>query len=271
MISYEQSIAALERRAIREPQLADAIALHIALLTAQSRVEPKQCVCTTQAEEAATRLQSGLPILQPNEFQADPTGLAVLHYRICILLADHYPELADELDAIRNWFCTELPFISNHVIAFLKEGHAHPDKNTGLNPTLLNFVFKETLHPFLRKYARMLAPFVDVNSWYRAYCPICGGEPDFAALDKESRTRRLLCSRCDMEWAFWRMMCPFCGCDDPDRQQYSHLENPLYSLYRCKRCERELMTVDLQHSDEELLLSVERLLLCSIINRHKEG
>jgi hypothetical protein len=114
--------------------------------------------------------------------------------------------------------------------------------------------------PFLRRYAAALAPLVNLETWYRPYCPVCGGEPDFAALDKPHGARRLLCSRCDFEWPFRRTSCPFCGNDKPEQYLYVPSEDGIYRLYLCDRCRRYLKVIDRRELVEERLLPVERIL-----------
>jgi FdhE protein len=142
--------------------------------------------------------------------------------------------------------------------------HGSGGASDGLVDPLLAFVLNHALHPFLRKIAQTCASFVDYSIWYRPYCPICGGSPDFAALEKESGARRLLCSRCDFEWTFWRGICPFCGCDDPTQYKYSITADQVYRVYQCDRCRRYLKTLDLRQMTEERWLPVERILTLAL-------
>src|SRR4030043_218076 len=86
--------------------------------------------------------------------------------------------------------------------------------------------------------ARDLAPLVDDAGWYRGYCPVCGGEPDMAALGKGSGRRRLLCSRCDSEWTFRRLGCPFCGDEEAGKQVHYPSDDHVYRLSVCEDCRR---------------------------------
>jgi len=96
--------------------------------------------------------------------------------------------------------------------------------------------------------------------WYRAHCPICGGAPDFAALEKESGTRRLLCARCDFEWTFHRARCPFCNEDVPGKLGYFPSPDGIYRLYTCENCKRYLKTIDRRELAREVHLPAERVL-----------
>ncbi|MCJ7831514.1 MAG: formate dehydrogenase accessory protein FdhE, partial [Dehalococcoidia bacterium] len=86
------------------------------------------------------------------------------------------------------------------------------------------------------------------------------GEPDMAALGKGSGRRRLLCSRCDSEWTFRRLGCPFCGNDEPGQLAHYPSDDHIYRLSVCERCRRYLKTIDLRAAAAEHPLAAERIL-----------
>jgi transcription elongation factor Elf1 len=111
-----------------------------------------------------------------------------------------------------------------------------------------------------RAQAEALSGHVNDSLWCRGRCPICGGEPDIAALERGSGQRRLLCSRCDSEWAYQRVACPFCGNENPSQLAYYPSDDKVYRLSVCERCHRYLKTVDLRETAGERLLPAERIL-----------
>ncbi len=141
---------------------------------------------------------------------------------------------------------------------YLREGRVQQGEEAGLDNNLLAFILNNALRPFLRAQAEALAPEFNDDEWYRGYCPVCGGEPDFAALEKESGARRLLCSRCDTEWHYRRIGCPFCG-EEADVAYYPSDDN-VYRLYVCDACRGYLKTVDQRQLAEPRPLPVERIL-----------
>ena len=132
-------------------------------------------------------------------------------------------------------------------------------KNNAANP-LTGSVLQASFYPLLASYAYELLPEVKQDSWYKNYCPICGGSPDFASLDKEQGGRWLLCSRCDAQWLFYRLVCPFCGNNDHNTLFYFTDDKSLYRLYVCDICHRYLKTIDLRKADSKVLLPLERIL-----------
>ena len=130
----------------------------------------------------------------------------------------------------------------------------------GAKPELIQAIIQATLKPLLTQYAESLAPLVNQEHFRRRYCPICGGRPDFSFLDSERGSRWLLCSRCDTEWLFKRLECPFCDSPDQGALDYLADEKELYRLYTCQHCHNYLKTIDLRKTKEKVLLPLERLL-----------
>ncbi|MDP2719406.1 MAG: formate dehydrogenase accessory protein FdhE [Dehalococcoidia bacterium] len=142
-------------------------------------------------------------------------------------------------------------------------GHSLQDIATsrGLDEGLLSSAIAAALKPFLFAYARVLLPEVNQELWRRRYCPICGGKPDFAYLDKDRGARWLLCSRCDAGWLFQRLECPYCGTQNQDALAYFTDEEAsnLYRLYVCEQCRTYIKAIDLRCAGSGILLLLERI------------
>lgn len=110
------------------------------------------------------------------------------------------------------------------------------------------------LKPFLAVQAEALLPHVDQRLWRRGYCPICGGAPNLAVLRGEEGGRWLVCGRCDTEWRFQRLECPFCGTREQGNLAYFSGGQGLYRLYVCEECKSYIKAIDLRKSDSEVLL-----------------
>ncbi|MEW6443019.1 MAG: formate dehydrogenase accessory protein FdhE [bacterium] len=260
MIGYAGILEGLRGGAALIPESAETVLLHAELIEAQRSAVVRLGNIPDVILKAAARLESGFPALSPESFQADPGALARLSKRICEITARHRSDLAGPLHEIDAWLAQERVSMCALAAGYLREGRIAAGEAAGLDGTLLAFSFNHTVHPFLREYAGALAPLPAEAAWQRPFCPICAGEPDFASLARGTGSRRLLCSRCDTEWAFGRVGCPFCGCDDPARVKYSLTEVPACRIGSCDRCGRYLKTIDLREADGERLLPVERIL-----------
>lgn len=249
----------LQEKIREKPQLAAWVSLYSDLLAAQAQVDTSCCKQTVSLQDLSERIQSGLPLMALEDFQADHAAFLQLCHAICTVVSRHRSDLVTHIDEIRARF-DEGWASSVEWASLLKEGHPCLGEEDRIDRSLLAFILNHTLRPFLQTYAQMLLPFVDETTWYRRHCPICGGTPDFAALTKPEGTRRLLCSRCDTDWAFWRTGCPFCASDDFGKQEYFISEDRVYRLYVCAMCGDYLKTIDLREVADERLLPVERIL-----------
>ena len=136
---------------------------------------------------------------------------------------------------------------------------------------LLAAAVQATLYPFLAVHSEATLNVLDQELWRRRYCPICGGKPDFAFLDKERGARWLLCSRCDTEWLFQRLGCPYCGTQSHDALTYFTNKQELYRLYTCKKCQGYIKVIDLRKASAEVLLPLERIMTADLDRQAMES
>lgn len=129
----------------------------------------------------------------------------------------------------------------------------------GRAQSLIVALFASVLKPFIVKVAEAAKDALDQEAWRRGYCPVCGGNPDFACLARDTGARWLLCGRCDTEWLFQRLQCPYCGNGDQNNLSFFTDESGRYRLYICESCHRYLKAIDLRQTKGEVLLPLERL------------
>jgi len=263
MISYAEIAEALRQGGKKHPELADTIDLYCALLEIQGQAQVPPRRLTLTAAEARARLDQGEPLMAPDELEADSAALTELCFRIAFAIAERRRDRVNVLARIHAWLDEKQREAGALAADYLRKGHL-PAVDRHIDPGLLTFVFSTSLRPFLRARAEDLAPFVDDSAWYRRHCPICGGQPDMAALEKDSGRRRLLCSRCDNEWTFRRLGCAFCANEDPAKLAYYPTDDDVYRLTVCEQCRRYLKTIDLREAAGERYLAAERILTVSL-------
>ena len=248
------------------PDWAPVLDLQIAILEAQMAVQVPAVTVGLSAEEATERRRQGVPLVTGRELTLDWDLFAGLFEQICRTgreqredLAESFEELAatprDDPKQLRAW-----------VAHFMAEGALGEDADPS---GLIAFLLTHTLRPFLRRYADAYASLVDESGWKRGYCPVCGGRPDMASLgssrrnslsDEKEGARYLLCSRCDNEWYYSRVGCPFCEEQDHAKISYYPEEKGPHRLYVCESCKRYLKTIELGAAGGQVLLPVERVL-----------
>lgn len=245
-MSDRETLAYLASERARHPELAESIDLHSAILRARTGIEP--AVPEIDEPEARARLARGEPLLRPDGLAIDWDALAHLFWNICEITAQHRPDQAPVL--------LDLSARGSTPEAVVEMARAY--LRGACDDSLAAFVLNNALHPFLSATARAAQARVDNGKWYRGTCPVCGGVPDLAAYEKESGARRLLCSQCDFEWLFHRLVCPFCAAEEG--QGYFSGGQGAYRLYTCDACRRYLKTVDARDLVREVHLPAERIL-----------
>jgi len=206
------------------------------------------------------RIEHGLPLISFGELALDWSVLKDIFTEVTATFAD-YPDLFGELPkSLRE--PKSHPSLPKKVVKAWFERTRLPslipvdDVNEYL---LLEAIIHATLSPFLVSHSKALLGLVDQERWRREYCPICGGQPDFAFLDKERGARWLLCSRCDTEWLFQRLQCPYCGTQNQDSLAYFTDDKGAYRLYVCEQCHKYIKAIDLRCTESEVSLPLERV------------
>jgi len=273
-VETDNVIRHLEERENKEGALPQLLKFYQSLLRVQSRVEQKLASLlepSLGSEAIAKRIEHGQPLIAFEELALDWPLLRKTFTEVIAIFAE-YPELFGEppeklkepgagrlltKKAVRAWFRgAKLP--ATILADDAKEN-------------LLSAVIHATLKPFLVSHAKTLTRSIDQERWRREYCPICGGRPDFAYLDEERGSRWLLCSRCDTEWIFQRIECPYCGTQDQSVLAYFTDDEGLYRLYVCEHCKRYLKTIDLRQAKSEVLLPLERLCTLDLDRQAQEN
>lgn len=118
-------------------------------------------------------------------------------------------------------------------------------KNLNVNPELLEFFSINTFRPVLKAYAQKVLTQLPQGDWEKAHCPVCGDQPTMAKLAGKEGFRNLYCGRCETEWRYKRIGCPYCQNNSAPSVSYLTLEdNKQYRIYLCEHCKSYLKTVD---------------------------
>jgi len=257
MTDYREIVDALRSGAEQRPEMAETLGLYSALLDIQQAAAIQSP--EIDVAEAQARLAAGEPILSLDTLAIDAPKLLALCQKLAFAIAERRRERVRDLAQIHTWLHKKRDHMRALAIEYLRTGQV-TNGGPEIDKGLLIFVIDAGLRPFLRAYAESLGQYVQNSEWSRAYCPICGGQPDMAALEKDGGRRRLLCSRCDFEWTYKRLGCTFCGNDDPKNLSFYPSDDKVYRLAVCEECHRYLKTVDLREMAAERPLAAERVL-----------
>ncbi len=114
-----------------------------------------------------------------------------------------------------------------------------------VDPALLDVVAQNAVKPALQAWSLQLAPLVRGSAWERGYCPVCGARAALAELRGSELSRHLRCGRCGADWAVRRLLCPFCGNENPSSLGFLHTGDPIEKarVEVCDGCREYLKVV----------------------------
>ncbi len=260
-VETEVIVRHLEEKEKKEGKLPPLLKFYQKLLRVQSEVERKlasQSKVSLSREAINKQLERGLPLIDLVEPALDRQLLIDTFSQVTAIFGEHSELFRTSPEKLKEIKAT--PLLAREITgAWLRE---HKLPSTMLkhvaDENLLAAVIQATLKPFLVGQAKTLINFVDQELWRRGFCPICGGIPDLAYLDKERGSRWLVCSGCDTEWVFPRLQCPYCGTQDQNALAYFTDDKGLYRLYVCEQCKHYLKAIDLRQAEAEVLFPLER-------------
>ena len=259
---------------VKEGSLPKPLQFYRGLLCIQSEAKSRVGVPKLGLSEEAisNRIRRGAPLLEFDDLSIDWSLLQNIFEEVTALFTS-YSEALGEVPKNLEDTSSCLALLKEATKAWFEGAQLPPrTRVSGVNEALLELMIHAALRPFLITHCEALLSFVNQEQWRRGYCPICGGNPDFAFLDKERGARWLLCSRCNAEWLFQRLECPYCSIQDQGALAYFTDDEGLYRLYVCERCRHYLKAIDLRQAECEVLLPLERFLTLDLDTQaHKDG
>ena len=263
----------LEEKERKEGTLPQLLKFYQKLLRVQYQIEHKlasRLKPGLNREAINRRLELGIPLIAFDEFALDWPLLIDTFNEVAAIFADYAGLFNTPSDSLRKLKADS--FLTEQTVKTWFKKNTLPAKISvkDVSKNLLTAIIHIVLKPFLVSHAKTLADSIDQEHWRRNYCPVCGGSPDLAFLDKERGSRWLVCSRCDTEWLFQRLQCPFCGTQDQNALAYFTDDEGLYRLYVCERCKHYLKAIDLRLAKDEVLLPLERFYTLDLDRQAKE-
>jgi len=252
----EQVIKALEEARAQNPELASFYEFHQQVLQLQHQAKAQIAATLEMVDEQAlqSRLQQGLPLLSFAQLPIEEGRFANQVGKMVQVLTDYDPDLEAQAAPGNADECLTLARQRFEQAQVVEGPSTEQDQIT-----LAQFAVDLALQPYLEWAAEQMLPYVNHEEWKQGYCPICGAPPDLATLDEKVGTRHLLCSRCNSQWLYRRIGCPFCGVTDHTRLVYYPGEDEVYRLYVCQECRRYLKAIDLRKATKKVLLPAERV------------
>ncbi len=214
----------------------------------ETRLRAKGIYLLITKEEAGRRLAQGLPIIDSSKLQLDEGELADLLQRICAIIAKQaggWNSAAGRLLEAINSGQLSLSGVAQKAIAYDGGYFKQVSEEMHEDEEVLAFIAKVLVAPFLRVCAASVRGELNLDLALTKRCPVCGGAPRMAKLQREDGKRMLECSLCDTQWAFERLRCPLCGNEDQDTLGFFFVEgDSACRVDKCDKCKRYIKTVD---------------------------
>jgi formate dehydrogenase maturation protein FdhE len=257
-----REVLELTRLKDEHPELAAAADLQIELVRLQRRVQGRVSLpsISIDAPHLQQHFQEGRPVLQ---FAAIPINWSdfrfVLRETAAALRRHEAIEEAEvrQIEALAREAHALEPVVNRWFDVAARRSAAAPPAASGDAETAgLDHVFTLAMRPFLVRCAEAVQSRVELSGWNWGYCPVCGGEAEFAAITPAA-DRLLVCGRCTARWKFDGLTCPYCGNHDRSRITSFASRDGMYRIAACDVCTRYLKAHDGRRASRPMMLPVD--------------
>jgi FdhE protein len=163
--------------------------------------------------------------------------------QVAAVIKKFMPDLAAETEQIESALPVEPAAREDFAaMAFTPGADLLSYLNTELPPETFGFLLNHSVRPYMLQYARNAGNYYDPETWLKGSCPVCGGKPTLALLEKENGRRYLYCGLCEVKWRFRRLGCPYCHSDESHFFTVEGMEK--YRVYYCEKCHGYIKTID---------------------------
>jgi formate dehydrogenase maturation protein FdhE len=247
-----------ELRAIKErqPELADAVNMHIDILDLHRRIQNRVPLPWFEltAEVMASHQASGRPMLRFEDIPLELTDLRLMVRQTAELLRRHGTLEENDYQKVQS--------LGRDMALLTLAGEWYraradrPGAPRG-EESMLDQVLLLAMRPFLSRCAEVLQQRSDLATiWTHPYCALCGGEPDFAVITPQAE-RHLICSRCTLRWKFEALTCPYCRNDNRGLITSFATPDGKYRVYACDACHRYLKAYDGRRATRPVMVMVD--------------
>jgi hypothetical protein len=216
---------------------------------------PEKQLKTPSDEEISVRLGEGFTLLELSDLLPADPDLSGHIERIGEILADH-SENPDSMTKTIERLLKEPAGVSPLVDAYMNGGDSLLRKKAlslqRTDPEIVTFLIFNALKGLFLNAGGCFSG-IRMDRWNHGRCPVCGGEPAASYLAGEGGKRFLICHRCETNWRFRRLVCPFCEHESPGESSYLYIEEPEYrtmSGHICGECRFYIKTWRVE--DDEL-------------------
>jgi hypothetical protein len=255
----------------RQPELAEAVDMHLELLELQRRIQGRVPLpwIELNADIITRHNAEARPLLAFESIPLELTDLRLLVRQTADVLR-RFGALDDQdyqkvqaigrdmklLAVVGDWYRSAA---ERHTVAAVPVGAtASSPSGGGADP--IAEVLALAMRPFLSRCAEVLQQRSDLGLWTHSHCALCGGSPDFAVITPAA-DRMLICGRCSLRWKFASLTCPYCQNSERTRitSFAAHLGEHDYRVYACDVCHRFLKAFDARRATRPVMPVVDNV------------
>lgn len=246
----------------QHPELEAAANLQIELVQLQRRVQGRIPLPSLTADHAELQrlIGEGRPVLRFEQLPLNWSDFRFVLRETAATLHRHdaiEDEEVQRVDALAREGNSLEPVVQSWYSAISARTAAGPPPTSADGETAgLDHVFTLAMRPFLVRCAEAAQSRLDLSGWSWGYCPVCGGEPEFASITPAA-DRLLVCGRCTYRWKFDPLTCPYCGNNDRTRITSFASRDGMYRIAACDVCSRYLKAHDGRRASRPLMLPVD--------------
>ena len=235
----------IELRALRErqPELSDAIDMHLELLAVQRRVQARIPLPSMEldAHILARHEEEARPLLQFEQIPLEPTDLRLVVRQTADIM--HRFDALEDVDYQRAQALERDVSLMEIVGRWYRTGTVGRGERQPADSEAIDQLFTQAIRPFLSRCAEVLQSRAELAIWSHTHCPLCGGEPDLSVITTAAE-RHLICGRCALRWKFDPLTCPYCH--NSDRSTITSFATPdgQHRVYACNACNRYIKAYD---------------------------
>ena len=232
------------------------------VLLVQHKTKNSLVLSPVNKDSFLDHLKTGIPLISFDDLKIDRSRLCDLFTLILRIIENHLNLGKQDMEWLGKLASDEM--LLNQTARNWYEGTDTENNTHRVDRELVATTMQAVLWPWLRIQAEALSDEVETTIWRRPGCHICGGRPDFSYLAKEDGSRWLSCFRCDSEWLFQRLECPFCGNTDQKELDCFSDDSGFYRMEVCHKCRNYIKSIDLRKAKEDVLIPLEKVMAVNL-------
>jgi len=251
------------------PDLRDAAQVYEIILPLLRDADLHVTPIALSADQARTKLEMGIPLLQDVELELDAKAACKLMLQLARALETTVEEShSSRLGVAARWIELALEdsdldcsALASHVATGDKEFVITLAQSFQLDPDLVWTLAQNTLKPALSVWRQQLATYAEGSSWRKGNCYVCGSVAALGELQENVQAMHLRCGQCGADWQFPRLQCVYCGSQDHKMLRYLYAETQPKKIWVqvCDQCHGYLKVIAAFSPTPPELLAVEDL------------